>query len=62
MLAVQGSNSTRHLHCGHAIAINLCCLPFIDGTALPKYFSGKLLGAKDYGALWQLMPKVNRYN
>jgi len=66
MLAVREATAlgTPYI-AAHAIAINLWLFTafFIDGYgAAGNILGGKLLGAKDYGALWQLTKKVNRYN
>ncbi|MDG1063465.1 MAG: MATE family efflux transporter [Flavobacteriaceae bacterium] len=66
IMAVREANGiSPEAMAAHTIAINIWLFSafFIDGYgAAGNLIGGKLLGAKQYTALWQLTKKVNQYN
>jgi putative MATE family efflux protein len=66
MLAVkEAAGLGKEYIAAHAIAVNIWLFTafFIDGYgAAGNALGGKLLGEKNYNALWQLTKKVNLYN
>ena len=66
MLAVKEATGLgKEYIAAHAIAINVWLFTafFVDGYgAAGNILGGKLLGAKDYNALWKLTKRVNAYN
>ena len=66
MLAVkEAAGLGKEYIAAHAIAINIWLFSafFLDGYgAAGNALSGRLVGEKDFGSLWQLTKKINFYN